>query len=79
MSGLELSTKRGKGKCSICGSKNLEYGGVLVNKKELIYEVKCRDCRAVGNEWYKLRYNKTAMVSIKPLLKRMKRIKKKSN
>ena len=43
------------GRCPVCGSEDLLYGGSRVDG-DFYYEFGCSECGAKGKEWYKLEY-----------------------
>ena len=49
------------GKCSACGSGAIDYGGCEFEGNQMFYEVTCLDCKAVGKEWYVVKYIETMM------------------
>jgi transcription elongation factor Elf1 len=49
------------GKCSHCGSENLEYEAIVLDGDMAGYPVTCKDCGAEGSEWYNLNYCETVM------------------
>lgn len=56
-----MTAQHKSGKCSVCGSENIEYGYSEPDGESLFYEVTCKDCHATGKEWYNLQYVETNM------------------
>jgi DNA-directed RNA polymerase subunit RPC12/RpoP len=46
-----------EGKCTKCGSENLEYGVLEPEDNSVLYPYECLDCGHEGKEYYTLEYD----------------------
>ena len=47
------------GKCPVCGSKYITYGGWVFVDEAVYYPFVCDECGAESKEWYKLVFVET--------------------
>lgn len=55
--------KQEEGTCPACGKSELEYEGVEMSGDDIYYPWTCSNCKATGEEWYKVTFSKHNNVS----------------
>lgn len=56
---LEDEMENSQGKCTNCGSFDLDYDCIELVDEAVYYPYTCNKCESTGKEWYNLQYTET--------------------